>query len=589
MEESTDGEDPEDDDTTDDEQIPEEGDASEETPEDNDTPVIDPTEDVEESVSGEQEEPVQDTDASVMGDEAPTAAEFAVTDVTENKEGYEIDLGEGKVTGEADFTFTVTPKANYDVTAVNYTVGSDTTEKEAGKGEGENTYKILQADQTADIEIKVTAEKKKYTITVNKTDGDSVLEVTTTPETEIEAGETLTFTAKVKEANKDTHKITELSYQVGEDEAVTPETSANGTYTIPNVNGNVAITVKAEKIPTYAVTFTKNEKIAKVTDIKINDKAAATAELGADDSEWKISDVKEGSSVSFKLAPAAFFKVAKVTDASSEELKPDTTGTYTISSLEADATLTMTADLDETQCYAFTFAMAEGSDKKSATVEISMPDGTQDQDGINGTTKNDGDKTVSRNEKVVLTFKAATGYEINDESIKAVGATLTKVEEPAGNAMVATSAKYELTMTKGTPATVTVGTDAIGTEKENTVEIKLGEEVKHLTLGGVKVDGTAVTETEGKYVVAKAAKRVSFVINAAGAFAPKVTNAAGTQIDADKEEKTGDTTAYTYTVLANALPDGGETFTVTEEAVTQSLCGTCQHGCKCKRKSAGEG
>lgn len=337
------------------------------------------------------------------------------------------------------------------------------------------------------------------------------------------------------------------------------------------MNGNVTIAVKAEKIPTYAVTFTKDAKIAKVTDIKINDEAAANAELGENDSEWKISDVKEGSSVSFKLAPAEFFKVAKVTDASSAELKPDTTGTYTISSLKADATLTMTADLDETQCYAFTFAMAEGSDKKSATVEISMPDGTQDQDGINGTTKNDGDKTVSRNEKVVLTFKAATGYEINDESIKAVGATLTKVEEPAGNAMVATSAKYELTMTKGTPATVTVGTDAIGTEKENTVEIKLGEEVKHLTLGGVKVDGTAVTETEGKYVVAKAAKRVSFVINAAGAFAPKVTNAAGTQIDADKEEKTGDTTAYTYTVLANALPDGGETFTVTEEAVTQSL------------------
>lgn len=92
-----------------------------------------------------------------------------------------------------------------------------------------------------------------------------------------------------------------------------------------------------------------------------------------------------------------------------------------------------------------------------------------------------------------------------------------------------------------------------------------------LTLGGVKVDGTAVTETEGKYAVGEGAKRVSFVINAAGAFAPKVTNAAGTQIDAEKEEKTGDTTAYTYTVLANALPDGGETFTVTEEAVTQSL------------------
>ncbi len=574
VEESADGEDPEDGDTTDDEQIPEEGDASEETPEDNDTPVIDPAEDVEESVSGEQEEPVQDTDASVMGDEAPVAAEFAVTDVTENKEGYEIDLGEGKVTGEADFTFTVTPKANYKVKGAKYTVGDDATEKEPTAGNpdenGAVTYTITKENLTADIGIKVTAEKKKCTITVNKTDGDSVLEVTTTPETEIDAGETLTFTAKVKDANKDTHKITTISCTVGGG-AVTPVAGADGTYTIPNVSGDVVIAVTAEKIPTYAVTFTKNEKIAKVTDIKINDEAAAKPELGADDSEWKISDVKEGSSVSFKLAPAAFFKVAKVTDASSEELKPDTTGTYTISSLEADATLTMTADLDETQCYAFTFAMAEGSDKKSATVEISMPDGTQDQDGINGTTKNDGDKTVSRNEKVVLTFKAATGYEINDESIKAVGATLTKVEEPAGNAMVATSAKYELTMTKGTPATVTVGTDAIGTEKENTVEIKLGEEVKHLTLGGVKVDGTAVTETEGKYVVAKAAKRVSFVINAAGAFAPKVTNAAGTQIDADKEEKTGDTTAYTYTVLTNALPDGGETFTVTEEAVTQSL------------------
>ena len=574
VEESADGEDPEDDDTTDDEQIPEEGDASEETPEDNDTPVIDPTEDVEEPVSGEQEESVQDTDASVMGDEAPVATEFAVTDVTENKEGYEIDLGEGKVTGEADFTFTVTPKANYKVKGAKYTVGDDATEKEPTAGNpdenGAVTYTITKENLTADIGIKVTMEKKKYTITVNKTDGDSVLEVTTTPETEIDAGETLTFTAKVKDANKDTHKITELSYQVDGDEAVTPETSANGTYTIPNVSGDVVIAVTAEKIPTYAVTFTKNEKIAKVTDIKINDEAAAKPELGADDSEWKISDVKEGSSVSFKLAPAAFFKVAKVTDASSEELKPDTTGTYTISSLEADATLTMTADLDETQCYAFTFAMADGSDPASATVEVSMPVGATDMDNIAGS-KNDGDKTVSRNEKVVLTFKAATGYEINDESIKAVGATLTKVEEPAGNAMVATSAKYELTMTKGTPATVTVGTDAIGTEKENTVEIKLGEEVKHLTLGGVKVDGTAVTETEGKYVVAKAAKRVSFVINAAGAFAPKVTNAAGTQIDADKEEKTGDTTAYTYTVLANALPDGGETFTVTEKAVTQSL------------------
>ena len=545
---------------------------------DSQTPVIDNlTDDVEGDASENQGEPVPDFGASIMGveDPAPRATEFTVTDGTADKTGYEIDLGEGKTTGEANFTFTVTPRANYNVTAVKYTVGDSTEEKEATKGSADEsgavTYTIGQADLTAHIVIKVAVEKKKYTITVNKVDEDGALEFSTTPAAAdgIEAGETLTFTAKLKDANKDTHKISVLSYQVGTADAVMPDASADGIYTIANVSDNVVINVTAIKIPTYTVTLTKDEKIAKVKDIKINGTEADKAELGDSDSSWTI-EAKEGSSVSFKLEAAEFFEVTKVADASGAELKPATDGTYTITSLDADTTLTMTTELDETQCYAFTFAMAEGSDKESATATISMPDGATDQDSIDGTTKNDGDKVVSRNEIVILTFKATTGYQIDDESIKATGATIEKVEEPSGQTMVETSAKYKLTMTKGTPATVTVGTDAIGAENANTVEIKFAESVKNLTLGGVKVDGTAVTATDGKYAVAQDAKRVAFTIDAAGAFAPTVTNKAGTEIIA-KVDKDGDNATYTYTVLASALAADGEVFTVAEEAVTKAV------------------
>ncbi|MDE5939933.1 MAG: hypothetical protein K2H37_12735 [Lachnospiraceae bacterium] len=567
-------ENPDNSDTTEGETNPEEGDAFEEIPGDNDTPVIDPADDVEAPAPDGQEEPVEGTDAAITADgDAETVSEYNVTDGTEDKTGYDIDLGEGKATADADFTFKVTAKTHYAVSAVKYTVGTDSTEKEATKGEADEngavTYTIDKSNITADITIKVTAAKIKYTITVNKTDADSVLEFSTVPNADagIESGESLTFTAKLKEDNKETHKISKLSYQVGGGDEVTPTASADGTYTITNVSGNVVINVEAVKIPNYTVTFAKNSNVAKVTDIKINGTAAEKNELGDSDSTWAI-EAKEGFGVSFKLEAAEFFKVIKVADADGNELKAAADGTYTIASLDADKTLTMTAELDETQCYAFTFAMAEGSDEASATATISMPDGVTDQDGIVGT-KEDGDKVVSRNEKVVLTFTAATGYQIDDESIKAAGATIKKVEEPSGQAMVETSAKYELTMIKGTPATVTVGTDAIGSGAENTVAFKL-EGVKNLTLGDVKVDGTAVTAADGKYAVAKGAKRVAFVINAAGPYAPKVVNKANKEIEA-KIDRNGDNATYTYTVLASALAADGEEFTVTEEAVTKAV------------------
>ncbi len=558
-------------DTTDDEQNENEGDETGDNSDDNETPVIDPAEEVGDPIPGEAEEPAQDSNVSIMGENAPRATEYTVTDVTTDKTGYEIGLGDEKVEDQGTYTFTVKAAENYELKKVEAKIGEGeatvVTAKETAE-DGTATYELQSV--SGDVQITVTVEKKKYTITVNKTDVDSVLEVSTTPESQIGAGENLTFTAKLKDTAKDTHKISAVSYQIGEADAVEPETSADGTYTIANVNGNVTINVTAIKIPTYAVTFTKDDKIAKVTDIRINGEDATPSELGADASEWKIGNVKEGSSVSFKLTPAEFFKVTKVTGEDSKELKPDTTGVYTIAALEADTTLGMEAELDETQSYAFTFAMADGSDEKSATATISMPDGVADQDGIDGTIKNDGEKTVSRNETVILTFKAATGYQIDDTSIKATGATIKKVEEPTGQDLVETSAKYELTMTKGTLATVTVGTDAIGAQTANTVEIKLADGVKNLTLGGVKVDGAAVEAKDGKYDVAAGAKRVAFTINAAGAFAPTVTNKAGAEITA-KVEKDGDTATYTYTVLASALAEDGEVFTVAENAVTKAV------------------
>lgn len=582
---------------TDDEQINEEEENNEEPVEDNDTPVIDSDEEpVEDSVEEPAEEEVVDPTTDSL-DSATVDAAGATHNITvvadEDMVDYELAEGptytepaEGE-TATGNYTFTVTAKATYQIDAVKYKVGDSGEEKTIKESEG--AYGIPKSEITDAVTITITASKITHevtsTVTVDNspvTDFESNATIafsTTATDNNVEEGASLTINASLKDAAKATHKITEVSYTMGGGDKVDLTDGWNGTTTITNVTGDVAITVTVVALANYDVSFTDHTDIAKVTEIKINDAAAETGELNdKTQGDWKISAV-ENSKVSFKLEAKAPFQIDEV-KAGDVVLTP-AAGVYTIAKLTADTSITVTTSLDRTQVGRFTFNMAAGSDRKTATMTVAAPAGATDQDNTAGIYQAGDPEKLTRLEKILVSFTAKEGYEIGEVKVNDVVATPvdnTTPEQTREGGVV----QYEVALAVNTDTKITVATDAKGSDAAKHFGIE--NNASHLTLGEVKADNTAITpvtedgENKGKYPVAAGAKRVTFSLTTAEAYEPvvtaitKATGENGTDttetVDAYDTVTASGKTTYSYMILASKLADE---YTIDEQQAKKTI------------------
>ncbi len=472
---------------------------------------------------------------------------------------------------EGNYDVTITPKATYQIDSVKYKVGTDGTATPITAADGTNTYPIPKNAITDDVTITVAASKITYTVTSNVTvDGTAVTDFdanetvafsTTATEGKVEAGASLTINASLKDAAKATHKITKVAYKVGEAEEVDLTADWNGTTTISNVDGNVTVTVTVAALETYRVSFGEHTNLAKVTEIKINDVAATPAELNSETTgAWEIP-VTEGSKVSFKLEPATKFAIGEV-KADKTVLNP-TAGVYTIASVTAATTVTVETALDKTQVGRFTFNMAEGSDKKTATMTVAVPADVTDNDGTAGTYQAGDAEKLTRLAKILVSFEAAEGYELGE--VKVNNAAVSPTTEATENA----PAQYEVALAVNTDTKITVTTEAKGSTAEK--HFAINNTATHMTLGTVKADTTAITPVaeeganKGKYPVAAGAKRVTFSLTAEGAYEPTVTAVTKTTteggedttapVEPDEIKTVSGKTTYSYMILASKLAD----------------------------------
>lgn len=574
-----------------DEQEDEDGEEEDDSSNDNETPVIDPAENpVEEPVEEEVVDPTTTTQDFVN---VNSVGDTHTITVTADEDKVECTLpGDGTYTeeetpAEANYTFTVTAKATYQIDSVKYKVGADGDEKTITAADGTNDYSIPKSEITDNVTITVAASKITYTVTSNVTvDGSTVTDFdsnatvafsTTATEGKVDAGASLTINASLKDAAKATHKITKVAYKVGEADEVDLTANWNGTTTISNVDGNVAVTVTITQLETYKVSFGEHTNLAKVTEIKINDAAATPAELnGETTGAWEIP-VTEGSKVSFKLEPAAKFAIGEV-KADETVLNP-TAGVYTIASVTAATTVTVETPLDKTQVGRFTFNMATGSDRKTATMTVAVPAGATDDDKTAGVYQAGDEEKLTRLEKILVSFEAAEGYELGE--VKVNNAVVQPVA-PAEGADENAPAQYEVALAVNTDTKITVATDAKGSDAAK--YFGLVNNASHLTLGEVKADTTAITPVteeganKGKYPVAAGAKRVTFSLTTAEAYEPIVTatTKASTEggddttapVEAYDTVTASGKTTYSYMILASKLADE---YTVTEKQAKKKI------------------
>ena len=573
---------------TDDEQNNEEGGNTEETPGDNDTPVIEtpdtetPEESPEDPAEPSEEEVVEPTTDTLDGATVDANGDSHAVTKAEG-EGTTITLSAETATEGTDYTFTAALKDNYKDLVVTYKVKDAEGNWGGAKNdatESEGSYTISGANITGDIEISATATKITYNVTAAFTADDvaftcDALSEGSTSGT-INAGEDLSFTATIKDA--DTKEITKVSYTIGGSETKL-ELVSSGQYTVSadQITGDIAITVTSAAIPTYDITFGSHANIAKVTDIQVNGEPA-TDILG--ESDWKIN-AKKGSTVSFKLEPDAKFQVEKVADADDTEIKA-ANGVYTITDLSDNVTLSITTGLTSA-ANGFSFAMDTGSDRQSATMTVALPAGAADVDTDKGLTTITGEyiagkSALTLNEKIIVSFAAKEGYTLGDVKVggEKVEPTTAAGEEDG------TPAKYEITLEAGKSKAITVATDVVGSEGEKYFTINKNS-ADHMTLGEVKADDTAITpaadgEHKGQYLAATGKKRVTFSITADGAYEPivtAVTKASGegaedttVELEADEVKTVSGKTTYSYMILAAKLADE---YTITEVQSKKAL------------------
>ena len=293
-------------DTTEDEQIPGEGDPSEETPDDNDTPVIDPEEendgtevpdDTEVEIPVEEETPAPDEavdaetekpDAGVMGEVMAEATEYTVTYSVKNGDAEAADaatvaftgncLGEGAtVQTETNITFTVTPEADYELAADNAVTVKIGDGEAAPLTASENVYTIENTSSkpiSGNVAITVNVVDKTYTVTAPASENNVTWKI---KESTAEAyGEGTSVAVKKGASVKLEATLAEnadpVDVTVNEETKSLTATTKTAEFTVAltaltaDTDGNFAVTATYEVKKATAVVTVKGKDVALGTD-----------------------------------------------------------------------------------------------------------------------------------------------------------------------------------------------------------------------------------------------------------------------------------------------------------------------------------
>lgn len=476
----------------------------------------------------------------------------------------------------ADLPFTVQAKPTYRIISVKYKVGEATEEKTANKDEEAGKYKIPASDLTDDIVVKITAEKITHTITVTCpeqvtfTITNEGLTLSDENKVTVDEGTVFGFTAKLTDAAKNSHRITKVAYTPAEGAETDLGVRTSGSYSIENIEADISITIEAEAIPTFDVAFSVRDNIEKISEIKLDGVAADPAEITGE-ADWKISGIREGTVVSFKVVEKEPYKV-KAVKAGDVTLKARN-GVYTYRPTEETKNITIDTELDPTQCYALDLNIVGDAD--SATVTLTMPDGTTNADGESATLPDLADGAfVTKNAKLHVKVEPKTNYALSKKK-DAQGAdteendvTITPAVEGAVLTPTADKAdEWDITLVTGKTVTLQVKTEAaaLAEGKTKTVTFSINDDAKEAMTFNVpaselvEADGT----TADKYTLKAGLKTLDFTITATGAYVPTVTDSnsaliAYQRVEKDEEENTR---TYSYSLNAGALADT-ETLTI---------------------------
>lgn len=476
----------------------------------------------------------------------------------------------------ADLPFTVQAKPTYRIISVKYKVGEATEEKTANKDNETGKYKIPASDLTNDIVVKITAEKITHTITVTCPEQvtfaitNEGLTLSNENKVTVDEGTVFGFTAKLTDAAKNSHRITKVAYTPAEGAETDLGVRTSGSYSIENIEADISITIEAEAIPTFDVAFSAHDNIEKISEIKLDGVAADPAEITGE-AGWKISGIREGTVVSFKVVEKEPYKV-KAVKAGNVTLKVRN-GVYTYRPTEETKDITIEAELDPAQCYALDLNIVGDAD--SATVTLTMPDGTTNADGESATLPDLADGAfVTKNAKLHVAVAATTNYALSKKK-DAQGAdteesdvTITPAVE--GATLEATAGKtneWDITLVTGKTVTLQVKTEAAALESDKTVTFKVADTAKEdLTLTVAASDKVEkdTSETVGeKYTLKSGLKTLAFTVTTAGAYVPTVTDKANNTIAYQSVSRNAEDNTRTYSYSLNAATlDAAEELTI---------------------------
>lgn len=471
----------------------------------------------------------------------------------------------GALEESADLPFTVQAKPTYRIISVTYKVGEATEEKTANKDDETGKYKIPASDLTDDIVVKITAEKITHIITVTCpeqvtfTITNEGLTLSDENKVTVDEGTVFGFTAKLTDAAKNSHRITKVAYTPAEGAETDLGVRTSGSYSIENIEADISITIEAEAIPTFDVAFSVRDNIEKISEIKLDGVAADPAEITGE-ADWKISGIREGTVVSFKVVEKEPYKV-KAVKAGDVTLKARNE-VYTYRPTEETKNITIDTELDPTQCYALDLNIVGDAD--SATVTLTMPDGTTNADGESATLPDLADGAfVTKNAKLHVAVAAKTNYALSKKK-DAQGAdteesdvTITPAVE--GATLVAAEGKtneWDITLVTGKTVTLQVKTEAAALASDKTVTFKVADTAKEdLTLAVAASDKVEkdTSETTGeKYTLKSGLKTLAFTVTAAGAYVPTVTDKASNTIAYQSVSRNTEDNTRTYSYSLNA-------------------------------------
>ncbi len=306
-----------------------------------------------------------------------------ITGVTVDPDTAEVEVGETK-----QFTATVTGTGYYNKSVVWTVSGNEST----GTFISSNGVLNIATDETATtLTVKATAvgnSGKSATATVTVTPPATITGVTVDPNTaEVEAGETLRFTATVSGTGGVSKEVT---WSVSGSNAGTT-ISEDGVLTVATGETAATLTVKAtakgDGITSGTATVTVTQP-ATITGVTV-DPAAATVEAG------------KTQQFTAKVEGTGNFREEvtwSVSGSKNDGTTISTTGVLTVAADETAATLTLTAT-----------AVGDKTKYATATVTVTQPDPDEPWNPGGGTTGN---------RYCYLTFETRGGSEIDSLRVK---------------------------------------------------------------------------------------------------------------------------------------------------------------------------